>query len=167
MNEEVPDRRSSTALTELLQQLEEHPFGIITQTGYRELEKKISRHAEKIEGRFHRWFMGGLIAFAIIALTSAVALGGFSVLLTKQGNLTTKIQQQRYDSVLDACLDQNIRHDDVIKKIDDAVAEVPPPPARQRRAKESAKPFKLILEAAVPYTKDCRKLALSRIKDQR
>lgn len=165
MSEEVPERRSSPALRELVERLEANPFGIITQTGYRELEKKIAKHSEKMEERFHRWFLGGLVAFGIIALTSAGALVGFSVLLTKQGNLTSKIQQQRFDSLLDGCLDQNLRHDDVIKKIDAAVAGTPPPPARQRRAKESAKPFKLILEAAVPHIDDCRQFARSRVNE--
>lgn len=165
MSEEAPERRSSPGLRELVDNVEELSFGIITQKGYRELEGKLGKHADKIEERFHRWFLAGLIAFSIIAITSAGALTGFGVLLTKQGNLTNKIQQQRYDSLLDACLDQNARHDDVVSKIDQAVAETPPPPARQKRAQESAKPFKLILEAAVPHTDDCRAFARSRVSE--
>lgn len=157
------DRRKDQSLSTLIEHLDELDFGIITARGYEKLEKKLDNHANGIENRFHRWFVGGLIAFALMGLACSGSLIGFGILLTEQGNLTNKIQQQRYDSLLETCENQNTRHDDVIKKIDDAVAEVPPPPARQRRAKESAKPFKLILEAAVPHTKDCRAYAHNRV----
>lgn len=161
MDEQSPDPIDRT-LQRALKELEANPFGIITQRGYHELSKKLERQSERNEERFHRWFLSGLIAVAIIGLTSAAALAGFGVLLTKQGNVTNQIQMQRYGAVLDACLDQNVRHDKVIQAIDDAVAAVPPPPANQQRARESAKPFKLILEAAVPYTEDCRRAAKNR-----
>lgn len=156
--------QTNKTLESVLKDLEGNPFGIITQLGYQELSQKLDRQGEKNEERFHRWFLSGLIAIAIIGLTSAAALAGFGVLLTKQSGVTDEIQTQRYGSVLDLCLDQNERHDKVIKAIDDAVAAVPPPPAEQQRARESAKPFKLILEAAVPYTADCRKAAHDRVQ---
>lgn len=158
----MSEQDEQPTLQGVLKDLEENPFGIITQLGYQELSTKLEKQADKNEERFHRWFLAGLIAVAIIGLTSAVALAGFGVLLTKQGSITDQIQMQRYSSVLDACLDQNERHDKVIVKIDEAVAQTPP--ARQRQAREGAKPFKLILEAAVPYTKDCREVARNRVK---
>lgn len=96
-----------------------------------------------------------------------MSLVGYGVLLDKQGSTTTAIQDQRYNLLLDSCLDQNKRHDKVIAKIDQAVAAVPPPPARQKRAREGAKPFKLILEAAVPHTKDCVVQARKRVELRR
>lgn len=160
-NEE--ERKNKEPLRSLLEQLDDLDFGIITQLGYKRLEKKLDNHANVIEDRFHRWFVGGLIAFVIMGLVCTVSLIGFGVLLTKQGNLTEKIQEQRYESLLEGCENQNTRHDDVIAKIDKAVAETPPPPERQKRAKEASKPFKLILEAAVPHTKDCRAYAHDRV----
>lgn len=151
------------ALRVLLENIDEHPFGIITQRGYQELEDKIYERAEIFENRFHRWFLIGLVGLSFIALTSAVALIGFGVLLTKQGNLTNEIQEQRHHALLDACRDQNRRHDNVIAQIDKAVAETPPPPPKKEREKQ-AKPFKLILEAAVPHTKDCPTYARERVE---
>lgn len=164
-------RRSDKFLQEFLENSEAFAFGIVTQQGYKELKESLETQSKKTEERLHRWLVMGLVAFAIIGLTSSVGLVGFGLVLkkqnnitTQQGNVTNEIQQQRFDSLLDACKDQNIRHDRVISRIDKAVAAVPPPPARQRKARESAKPFKLILEAAVPYTKDCREYARHRVK---
>lgn len=148
------EKDPSVALQELMSTLEKHPFGIITQKGYAELQDRI-----------HRIVVVSLVIFGIMGLANAVALVGFRIILGNQSKVANDIQQQRYDSVLEACEDQNDRHDDVIKQIDDAVAGTPPPPVRQRRAKEGAKPFKLILEAAVPYTEDCHELADRRVKD--
>lgn len=164
-------RRTDRFLNEFLENSEAFAFGIVTQQGYKELKQSLEAQTEKTEGRLHRWLVMGLIAFAIIGLTSSAALVGFGILLKKQNHITNAqsrvtgdIQRQRYTSLLDLCRDQNKRHDDVIKKIDDAVAAVPPPPARQRKARESAKPFKLILEAAVPHTKDCVAAARARVR---
>lgn len=158
------DPRTNEVLQDLIENLDNHPFGIITQRGYAELQNQLKRQADKVEERFHRWLTMGLVAFGIIALGTTTALVGYGILLTKQGNITNRIQVQRYDSLLDSCLDQNQRHDAVIKKIDEVVAAVPPPPAKQKEAREGAKPFKLILEAAVPHTADCRKFAHGRVQ---
>lgn len=149
------ERRTDLQLRKFIDSIDEHPFGIITQRGYDELK-----------GHIRKAIIGGMVAISIVALTSAAALVGYGILLTKQGNITTEIQQQRFDSVYNTCLDQNHRHDKVVKRIDDAVAAVPPPPAKQKEAKESAKPFKLILEAAVPYTDDCYAYAKKRVEGQ-
>lgn len=163
-DETPPERRTDKTLREVIDNLAENPFGIITQRGYQELERKIDDYANEIENRFHKWLLGGIIAFAVIGLACTTSLVGFGVLLTNQGNATHEIQQQRYTAVLDSCLDQNVRHDNVIAAIDEAVAQTPK--ANRKRAKESAGPFKLILEAAVPYTMDCRALARNRVKGE-
>lgn len=118
----------------------------------------------ELEQRLNRFFIKALAAFAVIGLTSAVALLGFGLVLKSQAKTSEKIQDQRYKALVDICRDQNHRHDDVIKKIDDAVAAVPPPPRQQRKARESAKPFKLIISAAVPYQKDCAAYARNKVK---
>lgn len=95
----------------LLKDMEDHPFGVVTQEGYRELAKTIETHTRKVENRFRRWFIIGLVAFSCIALTSSAALVGFGVLLSKQSTLTRQIQTQRKDAIRKACDDQNTRHD--------------------------------------------------------
>lgn len=162
----VGDRRGESFLRMIFENIDQYAFGIITQHGYQELENKVNAHALEIEKKFHKWFVRGLVAFGIMALCCTVSLAGFGILLNTQSNITNQIQVQRYNSVLDLCKDQNKRHDNVIKQIDAAVAEVPPPPARQRRARQSAKPFKLILEAAVPHTKNCVEAARARVRGE-
>lgn len=95
----------------LLKDMEDHPFGVVTQQGYRELAEKIDSHTRKIETRFRRWFIIGLTAFSCIALTSSAALVGYGILLSQQNTLTRQIQDQRKDSIRRACTDQNTRHD--------------------------------------------------------
>lgn len=145
------ERRTDQTLRGLLESIDEHPFGIITQRGYQELEDTIKK-----------WIFRGLVAFAVIGLACAISLVGFGILLTKQGNNTQEIQDQRYKATLDSCMDTNARHDNVILRIDDAVATTPK--AERKRAEEGAKPFKLILEAAVPFTKDCEAFARDRVE---
>lgn len=164
LDKAAEERRGESFLRLIFENIDQYAFGIITQHGYQELENKLSAHALEIERKFHKWFVRGLVAFGIMALCCSVSLIGFGFLLNSQGDVTDQIQAQRYSSLRDLCLDQNKRHDDVIAQIDDAVAAVPPPPARQRKARESAKPFKLILEAAVPYTDDCNAAARARVK---
>lgn len=149
------EQREDDSLRDLLENIEEGetPFGIITQKGYRELQDQI-----------HTWIRRGLIAFAIVGIACGASIGGMSVLLTKQGNTTNEIQMQRFKSFLDICLDQNTRHNNVISRIDAAISVIPPP--KQAAAKEKAKPFKLILEAAVPYTDDCVQASEDRVKGE-
>lgn len=92
-------------------------FGIITQTGYRELENRLDAQARDIRERFHRWFLISLTAFAVVGLTSSIALVGFGLLLTKQGQFTSDIQQQRRDTINGQCLDQNNRHNDTVDRL--------------------------------------------------
>jgi hypothetical protein len=74
--------------------------------GYAELAKRLDDHADEIAARFSRWFRAGLIAFAVIALTSAIALVGF-------GYALREIQQQRRE----ICISQNRRHDNTINRL--------------------------------------------------
>jgi hypothetical protein len=150
---------SESELEELIDKIEEHPFGIITRKGYQELKKQISDFSDKIEDRFHRWFVMALSAFAVMAIATGIALVGFGLLLARQNGVTSEIQNQRYGAQLDACLDTNQRHDRAFKLIDKAIAAAP----NQKQAQASSGPFKLIINATVPYTEDCRQLARDRV----
>lgn len=125
-----------------------------------ELSEELNAHADRIEGRLHKFFAKSLIVFAVLGFVSAGSLLGFGVVLKNQNATTSAIQDQRYNAFLENCLDQNVRHDNVIKAIDDAIKSVP----ASKQDPKGTLLFKKILEAAVPYTSDCRKFAKERVK---
>lgn len=97
-----------------------------------------------------------LFAMLLIGATCAAGLFGFGLIIDE-------IQNQRYEALVLTCEETNNRHDDVNKKIDEAVAAVPIGPERNR-AEENAGPFRLIITAAVPKTEDCDEYASDRVK---
>jgi hypothetical protein len=127
---------------------------------HEELKEELTAHADRIETRLRRFYSRALGAFAVMGIACAVALVGFGVVLDAQKTTTQTIQSQRYDALLSNCLDTNVRHDNVIKRIDDAEKKVP----KKKRDPQGLALFKGILEAAVPYTSDCRKFARDRLK---
>lgn len=127
---------------------------------HEELKDELTAHADRIEARLRRFYSRALGAFAVIGIACAIALVGFGVVLDAQKTTTATIQNQRYESLLQNCLDTNVRHDNAIKKIDKAAEKQP---KKQRNPKNLAA-FKDIIEATVPYTSDCRKFAHSRLR---
>lgn len=125
-----------------------------------DIKKELDEHATRIEDRVRAFFVKALIALTIVGVACTGSLIGFGYLLHKQSKFTQEIQDQRFEVQLSACLSQNLRHDNVITAINNAVAATPKD--QEARAKANAKPFKLILEAAVPYTKDC--IAAARVR---
>ena len=124
--------------------------------------RETSPHQEYLELRLARFFAKCLAIFVVLGVTNAIALLGFGIVLGKESDLTDKIQRQRYDSILQNCGETNQRNRDVNSRIDDAIAKLPP--KGRAKAKEKAKPFRLIISAAVPYTKDCPNYASARVK---
>lgn len=127
---------------------------------HEELATELTDHADRIELRLRRFYSRALGAFAIMGIACAVALAGFGVVLDAQKTTTATIQDQRYDSILQNCLDTNVRHDNAIKKIDAAAKKAP----KSQRNPKNLAAFKAIIEATVPYTSDCRKFASSRLR---
>lgn len=97
-----------------------------------------------------------LAAIIVVGLTCAAALFGFGLVINE-------IQQQRFDALVMNCEETNKRNTNVNAQISQAVAVIPTGP-RRSRAEKSAGPFRLILNAAVPYTKDCHAYARERVK---
>lgn len=124
--------------------------------------RDVSPHQEYLELRLARFFAKCLAIFAVLGVTNAVALLGFGIVLGKESDLTNRIQRQRYDALLQSCAETNQRNQDVNSRIDDAIAKLPP--KGQARAKEKAKPFRLIISAAVPYKRNCPEYASARVK---
>lgn len=145
-------------LSKVLEDVENHPFGIVTQRGYEELERKITNFSGRIERRFRRWFITSLIAFSCVSLTSSAALVGFGFLLTQQSNTTRQIQDQRKEAISTACQDQNQRHDGTAYALglakDDAIKEHP----EQKKEIEKQTQVSLgLIDALAPH-QDCAKL---------
>lgn len=91
--------------------------------GQQELVEHFDEHADSIEARFQRFVKKALIGFAVIGLTSALALIGYGFVLREQGKIVADIQTQRENSLRSLCEDQNKRHDDTSKKLTDAAAK--------------------------------------------
>lgn len=127
---------------------------------HEELKKELTEHADRIETRMRRFYSRALGAFAVMGIACAVALAGFGVVLDAQKATTAAIQDQRYDAILQNCLDTNVRHDNAIKNIDKAVERAP----KSQRDPKGLAAFKAIIEATVPYTSDCRDFARSRLR---
>lgn len=139
MSEE--DRRNDEGLRQFLDKLEagELPFGIITQTGYHNLEK-----------RFHNWFLTGMVAFVILGLSCAGAAFGF-------GYVLDKLQEQRESFIHDNCDAQNKRNTDTINKLTEATNEArneATTQAEKKRIENSLEASIAIINALVPV-QDC------------
>lgn len=162
------ERRTDSFLRDILDNLDQYAFGIITQHGYRELEAMLNKHAEAIETKFHRWFVRGLVAFGIMALGVAAGLVGYGVLLSRQGDLTTtqgqllqQIKSTRKSFVRDSCLAQNKRHDRTVKKLIHAErkAEAQTSSPRVRMKIRNSVEVSIGLIDSLAPVQDCNKLA--------
>lgn len=129
---------------------------------HEDIKEELNAHADRIETRVRRFYSRALGAFAVMGISCAVALVGFGVVLDAQKTTTHTIQQQRYDAFLQNCLDTNVRHDNVVKRINRAARLVP----KKKRDPHGIALFKNILEAAVPYTSDCRAFAHARVRGE-
>lgn len=126
--------------------------------------RDLTPHQEYLERRLSTFFAKCLAIFAVLGITNAIALLGFGIVLGKQSDLTHQIQSQRYDALVTSCVETNQRNTDVNDRIDDAIKALPP--KGQARATAKAKPFRLILNAAVPYRNDCPSWARARLKGE-
>lgn len=130
---------------------------------HQELREELEAYAKRGEERNRQFFSRALAAFAVMGIACAIALAGFGVVLDAQKRTTADIQDQRYQALLQNCLDINVRHDNTISRIDQAAKRTP----KKQRNPRGIKLFKYILEASVPYTKDCRVFARGRLRGER
>lgn len=159
------ERRTDSFLRDILDNLDQYAFGIITQHGYRELEAMLNNHAEAIEKKFHRWFVRGLIAFGIMAMGVALGLVGYGILLHKQNNVIHAFKGTRKAFVRDSCEAQNKRHDATIARLDQGLAQAKKQhPERVRQIQQSRK-FTIGLIDSLAPKQDCKKLAAVSVGD--
>ncbi len=88
--------------------------------GYEEIAEQLDAHVLRIEEWLQKLIARALIAFAVIGVTSAVALLGFGIILKQHQNVTKEIQNQRRLQVLEPCISQNVRHDTTIARLNRA-----------------------------------------------
>lgn len=74
--------------------------------GYQEIHKTVDERMLYLERQFKRWLTRGLAAFAIIGLTSTLALAGYGFVLREAAN-----------DRLEACENRNDRHDAAINAL--------------------------------------------------
>jgi hypothetical protein len=126
---------------------------------YERLTGQLTSHEKNLEARLSRFFSRALAAFAVMGMCCAISILGFTIVLKRQHEQTNDIQNQRYDSFLSTCNEQNGKNIAVNQKIDDAISNVS---SKNRfKAEQASKPFRVILNAAVPLTLDCYAYAAS------
>lgn len=101
-----------------------------------------------------------MLSFALVLAASAILLA--VVLFGRVSDQQNSIQQSRIDINYQACDEQNDRHDNAFKKLDELIAELPP---RQRaRAKAGEEGTKALLNTVAPKQK-CLRLVQRRFGD--
>lgn len=83
---------------------------------YESLSNRLDYQVGKIAHRFQKRYRGMLIAFSIIGITSALALGGFGLVLKR-------LTAARVEFVRNGCESTNERHDNTTKALRAAAAK--------------------------------------------
>lgn len=121
-------------------------------TTYAELETKLDEHVEVIELRLHRFFKKALFIFAVIGLTSAVALFGFGITLSQ-------IKDTRRDFILDTCRAQNKRNSETTAEFYQVAKELKKRyPKRAAEIDQSVKTNLRLIDTLAPK-QNCEKLS--------
>lgn len=118
---------------------------------YEQLVEELNNHADRIEGRLHRFFKKALIAFAVIGFACTLSLIGFKVALNR-------IQDARYEFVFNACEAQNERHDNTRVALKNVAEEaIRKRPDLEDRIRAGIKSNQQLINALAPK-QDCDKL---------
>jgi hypothetical protein len=134
------------------------------QNTYEELENKLEselgEHTRAVEKRLNGFFNKSLFIFAVIGITSAVALFGFSVTLTR-------IKDTRRSFVESSCVAQNKRHDTTIAKFREAAERsIKRTPEFADEIRASIKDNLEIIDALAPK-QDCVRLGKVAVGDEK
>ena len=101
--------------------------------------------------RLHRFFRKALFIFSVIGITSAVALFGFGLTLSR-------IKDTRRDFVRDTCTSQNKRHDDTVAEFYELAKELKKKyPKRAAEIDQSVESNLRLIDTLAPK-QDCAKL---------
>lgn len=119
----------------------------------RRREDELEELLEHGSRNFRRYRRRAYLAFAILAVASAVALVWVGKTAERAGSLAREVQSQRVEAIRSNCEAQNRRHDETIVTLDRLVASLPDGP-RKERAKAGRKGTVLLIEALQPR-QDC------------
>lgn len=132
--------------------------------GYKELEEKLDSHVAELESRFAKFMRGALVAFAIIGLMSSASIVAFGFLLKEQGLQADEIQQQRRETILRSCNEQNRRHDDTLREFHILAKKAAKKhPEQAARIKEAVKGNLRLIESLVPK-RPCAQIAAQAVE---
>lgn len=92
-----------------------------------------------------------LVVIALCVVTTIVDLYFWQ----DSNHKTSEIQQERKNSILRSCQDQNIRHDLTIKFFDDQIAKLP---KKEREAAKAQRATTILFISALAPKRDCDKL---------
>lgn len=121
------------------------------------LDEHVDQYVHVIEDQFRKWFIRGLVAFAIIALSSTVALVGFGYVLKEQQEFSDEIQQQREDATRANCEEQNARNrgtQAALKQGSDRDIALATTPQRKAEIRRSRDVTVTLIDAVMPI-QDC------------
>jgi len=110
---------------------------------------------EHLERRLRSFFAKCLFVISVMGIISAGSILGFGIVLKAQSKTSRTIQQQRYDYIYTACVDQNARHEATIDRAQEALPL------------ESRQTATLLVDQLQPFTKDCAATARKRVKGDR
>lgn len=128
------------------------------QDDFEHLDEKIDDRFGVLTDRLAHFIKRAIVGFAIIGLTSALALAGYGYLLREQHKTTNEIQQQRKETILRSCTEQNGRHNATIKVLDKVLSDtVKSNPKLKAQVKDSRAQNLLLINALVPV-QNCSQL---------
>lgn len=119
---------------------------------YAQLNARIDERFDKLTERLARFITRALIAFAIIGLSSAIALFGFGLVLSQ-------IKETRRDFVFDTCTSQNKSNDETVKAFNEEAKRIKKLyPAQAAQIDQSVKSNRRLIDTLAPK-QDCKKLS--------
>lgn len=122
------------------------------------LKKEMQKGFDQLTARLSGFIKKALIGFAILGISCAVALGGFTMVLRAY-------QNQRYNVFVTNCEDSNDRNKKLLDRDNQRIWKLPI--AQQKKALKQSEPYREIINTAFPYRKNCASYARARLKGER
>jgi len=125
---------------------------------YDALDAKIDKRFDILTDRISRWIKKCIVGGAVLGLGCALGLLGL-------GLVVKLVQDQRLSVLVTSCQNTNERNKKTNEAIDNAILLLPE--ASRAKARTDSAPFRLIINATVPFTDDCDAYAHRRLKGER